>query len=160
MSRREREGEGGESDGDQMLMPPLLSPRKGDKFQVLVNAFQVVPPKDLTCYNYDVSTAASEVGGTFLAKTGSGAPQVKISPENDKRPTRINRDIWRILAEEMKAFGTAWVCYDGKALSYSPVKLEFGGESQKEFAVDLPEDDGGPATKGNKFTVRVSRAVE
>lgn len=57
----------------------------------------------------------------------------------------------------MKAFGTAWVCYDGKALSYSPVKLDFGGELQKEFKVDLPEGDGGPAQKGNKFTVRVSR---
>lgn len=36
-------------------MSNLLFPSKGDKFQVLVNAFQVVPPKDLTCYNYDVS---------------------------------------------------------------------------------------------------------
>ena len=85
----------------------------------------------------------------------SSFPQVKIVPENDARPTRINRDIWKVLADTMKAFGPNWVAYDGKALSYSPVLLDFGGQQQKAFTVALPEDDGGPAKKGNEFTVKV-----
>ncbi|GAA5876643.1 hypothetical protein JCM16303_003610 [Sporobolomyces ruberrimus] len=70
---------------------------KGRPFEALVNAFEVRPP-DITVYNYDV----------------------KIGPENERRPARLNRAIWRHLVESANPFNSVAVAYDGQALAFSP----------------------------------------
>ncbi|GAA5839913.1 hypothetical protein JCM3766R1_004719 [Sporobolomyces carnicolor] len=113
-------------------LTPLKRPGfglKGRPFPALVNAFEIKAP-DITVHQYDV----------------------KIGPLDEKRPARLNRQVWRQLVQLVKPFGPIAVAYDGQALAFSPKELP---GKRGMWEIDLPEADG---SKGRRFTVTLQYA--
>ncbi|GAA5844204.1 hypothetical protein JCM11251_006715 [Rhodosporidiobolus azoricus] len=130
LSGGRRGGGSGAGGGGEGGVVPMRRPgfgTNGRPVKVLVNAFQIVPP-DATIYHYDV----------------------EILPE-DKRPTRLNRAIWRFLVESQAPFGPTAVAFDGSKMAYSPRRLP---ADHGEWTINLPESDGS-VSRGNRFTVRI-----
>ncbi|GAA5861267.1 hypothetical protein JCM1840_003135 [Sporobolomyces johnsonii] len=112
------------------LPPPYR--RRGKAFTVIVNVFAVTPA-DFTCYHYDV----------------------KIGPSDEKRPARLNRQVWRHLVATTNPFRGVAVAYDGKAMAYSPARLP---GDQGTWEINLPEADGTTSKRGNRFSVTITFA--
>ncbi|SCZ91253.1 BZ3500_MvSof-1268-A1-R1_Chr1-2g01288 [Microbotryum saponariae] len=115
----------------------MISPMKrqgygtiGRAFPVLVNTFKVKPPT-ATCYHYDF----------------------KIGPEDAKRPSRVNREVWKHFIKSLDPFQGIACVYDGKAQVFAPKKLL---ADEGSWNVNLPESDGRESKfKGNQFTIKI-----
>lgn len=102
---------------------------------------------DLTCAQYDV----------------------KISPTDT--PPKLNRQIWKHLQDDLKAFGAIGVVYDGRALAFASEFYEFQlfdrirtddvlasklPQESGSWKVNLPEDDGRVSAKGRAFEITIT----
>ncbi|GAA5856915.1 hypothetical protein JCM8547_008462 [Rhodosporidiobolus lusitaniae] len=112
----------------------------GRPLAVTTNAYNVTPPSNV-CYHYEV----------------------KIVVTNKKRddtatPPRLNREIWKYLAEEMQIFGDTAVCFDERSMAYSPRKLPAGEGS---WSVVHPEEDGATTSKRDfAITIKFTRPID
>ncbi|GAA5840147.1 hypothetical protein JCM11251_000616 [Rhodosporidiobolus azoricus] len=100
----------------------------GRPFGVLTNAYEVKPPT-IICHHYDV----------------------KIKPDKTPTPPRLNREIWAFLSNDLKVFGDVAVCYDGRGMAYSPVKLP---HDEGTWNIVLPESDDNPKSTRD-FTIKI-----
>ncbi|GAA5913476.1 hypothetical protein JCM6882_001971, partial [Rhodosporidiobolus microsporus] len=115
---------GGEND-------PIMRPGYGSvgrPLPVITNAYEVKAPT-IIAYHYDI----------------------KIKPDNPPTPPRLNREIWNYLAQELKIFGDIAVCYDGRSMAYSPIKLP---NEEGTWNIVLPESDENPKNTRD-FTVKI-----
>ncbi|GAA6005920.1 hypothetical protein JCM10207_007275 [Rhodosporidiobolus poonsookiae] len=104
----------------------------GQRIKIRVNGFEI-RPADMICYHYDV----------------------KIGPSDERRPARLNRQIWRYLVATQDPFQGAAVAYDGRAMAFSPRSLP----PQGRWEINLPESDG-TTSQANRFTVTLTLARE
>ncbi|GAA5989351.1 hypothetical protein JCM11641_002771 [Rhodosporidiobolus odoratus] len=77
---------------------------------------------------------------------------VKIGPADEKRPARLNRQIWQHFVTTVRPFENIAVVYDGKAMAFSPRKFP---ADQGQWEINLPESDGS-SSRGNRFAIRMS----
>ncbi|SCV71313.1 BQ2448_2901 [Microbotryum intermedium] len=82
--------------------------------------------------------------------------QFKIGPEDDKRPSRVNREVWRHFIKSLDPFQGIACVYDGKAQVFAPKKLP---ADEGSWNVNLPESDGRESKfKGNQFAIKASQS--